>query len=74
DLAECGAKGLLKRFHYASFGADDDAQLVTPEFYDRFLEQYEGSEDDEGFADLERERLSRKFIGTKWLVVVDYHT
>ena len=55
-------------------GAEDDAQLVTAELYDRFLaELRRPRRKSEGFADLEHEPVSRAFIGTKWLVVVDYH-
>lgn len=53
---------------------DDNAEFLTAELYDRFLLEYEGIAECDGFVDLERERLSREFIGRKWLVVVDYHT
>src|SRR3954451_4860271 len=54
-------------------GGSDDAQLVTDELYDDYLAEYEGFDTIEGFADLEREPVSRQFINRKWLVVVDYH-
>ena len=54
-------------------GSEDDARLVTGELYERFLEDYEGLTESDGFADLEHEPVSHRFIGKKWLVVVDYH-
>ena len=53
---------------------DDNAEFLTAELYDDHLAEYEGFDGIEGFVDLERETLSREFIGRKWLVVVDYHT
>jgi len=62
------------RDSYSEFGYEDDAVLVTKEIYDKFLKEYEGMEtDNEHFWDLEYEDVSEKFIGNKYLVLVDYH-
>ena len=59
------------------FGYPDDAMLVTRELYDGLLATYEGdSLVNDGYCeycDLEDEPLHPDFIGSKWLVVVDYH-
>jgi hypothetical protein len=62
-----------RRDHGAELGYPDDAQLVTEELYDRFLAPQEEWPDESAYVDLERTPLSRRFIGWKWLVVVDYH-
>ena len=61
------------RDHGATLGHEDDAQLVTAELYDRLLARQEEWPDSSHYADLERTPLSRRFIGWKWLVVIDYH-
>lgn len=60
------------------YGEEYDAQLVTEEIYDRSLAPYEGQivayEDDAlAFVDLDQEEVSRDFIGTKFVTIVDYH-
>ncbi|HWY87053.1 MAG TPA: hypothetical protein VNX28_10030 [Gemmataceae bacterium] len=70
----------LTRSSYDHYGADDDAMLVSPPLYDRFLKRVAGTADYiDGdsfgdFADLDFEEVDESFIGRKWLVVVDYHT
>jgi hypothetical protein len=69
----------LLRSGYDHFGADDDAMAVDRFLYDRFLKPYAGSADIIGddeladFADLDGDEVDESFIGSKWLVVVDYH-
>jgi hypothetical protein len=74
--AEYKDTGLMYlRDPYSSYGYEDDAMLVTPELYDQFLQPYEGVDQSEGaYVDLDWESVSQAFIGTKWLVVVDYHS
>ena len=69
-------KGLVYvRDTYGSFGYEDDAMLVTPDLYDLFLKPYEGADQSEDeYVDLDYDTVSREFIHTKWLVVVDYHS
>ncbi len=59
-------------------GHADDAMLVTRELYDAMLACYEGeSKVIDGchcqYIDLDDEPLQADAIGSKWLVVVDYH-
>jgi len=64
----------LTRSAYDHYGADDDAMLVSPPLYDRFLKSVAGDGDSFGdFVDLDFEEVDESFIGRKWLVVVDYH-
>jgi hypothetical protein len=74
--AEYKEKGLVYvRDAYGSYGYEDDAMLVTPDLYDQFLLPYGGVDQAEGaYVDLDWESVSQAFIGTKWLVVVDYHS
>ncbi len=73
--AEYRDKGLVyARDTYGNYGYEDDAAIVTPELYDLFLKPYEGVDLSEGvYVDLDWDEVSRDFIHTKWLVVVDYH-
>ena len=59
---------------YKVEGYPDDAMVLTQELYDDLLKEYEGLEDAEHYADLEREPVTPDMVGKKWLVVVDYHT
>ena len=69
----------LARSGYDHFGGDDDAMLIDPFLYDRFLKPYASCTDIIGdnelpdFADLDGDEVDKSFIGRKWLVVVDYH-
>lgn len=79
--ASCGGKGIhpWNRSSYDEHGYEDDAMPLTQALYDALLAQYKGSatEQDGGhceYADLEHEQLCPDFIGSKWLVVVDYHS
>ena len=69
----------LTRDWYEQFGADDDAMLVTPELYEHFLKPVAGytakSRGDSlpDIVDLDFDKVDESFIGSKWLVVVDYH-
>ena len=63
------------------FGEEDDARLIDAFLYDSFLTGFEGnarvndpSWDAPIFWDLEGQPVSPSFIGSKWLVVVDYHS
>ena len=64
---------------YDHFGADNDAMLIDQFLYDHSLKPYAGCTeiigDDElpDFADLDGDAVDASFIGSKWLVVVDYH-
>ncbi len=65
-------------FDYLPF--EDDAQIVDEILYERILKRYEG-EAEVGlgadlleFVDLDRDLVSREFIGNKWLTVVTYYT
>ena len=73
DLAGISDAAWQSRDRGARLGAEDDAMLVTDALYDRFLAPNEEWSDEQSCIDLEYERLSRAFIGRKWLVVVDYH-
>jgi hypothetical protein len=64
----------FQRDTYQENGYADDAMVLTQELYDALLKEYEGQEESEYHADLEYEPVSLAMIGTKWLVVVDYHT
>jgi len=71
-----GGKGesSYTRNQYNTDGYEDDAMIVTKKLYDKFLKDYEGTETDgEHFWDLDYEEVSEKFIGTKYIVVCDYH-
>jgi hypothetical protein len=69
----------LSRSGYIDYGAEDDAMIVDQFLYDHFLKPYAGAEtmigDDKlpDFADLDGDEVDESFIGSKWLVVVDYH-
>ena len=68
-------KGMpFNRDVYKEHGYEDDAMLLTRELYGALLKDYEGQEESEYHADLEYEPVSPEMIGTKWLVVVDYHS
>lgn len=72
---DMGFKGKdpFARDSYANLGCVDDAMLVTKEIYEKILKEYEGQDEEEGFVDLDFNMCSKDFIGTKWIVVVDYH-
>ena len=55
------------------FGWGRNAALVTPSIYERWLLDYEGFKQIEGFIDLEHDPLSRGIICRKFVVVVDAH-
>jgi len=60
------------------YGEEYDALPVTEELYDQFLAPYEGEivayeNDALAFVDLDQEEVSRDFIGTRWVVILDYH-
>jgi hypothetical protein len=62
----------------ATLGHPADARPLTTALYDEWLAEFVGQSlvrDEEHcrFVDLEDEPLSRRTIGRKWLVVVDYH-
>lgn len=59
-------------------GHEDDAMPLTAELYDELLSRFEGERlvADDGhcqYLDLQDELLTPDAIGSKWLVVVDYH-
>jgi hypothetical protein len=58
---------------YQDNGYADDAMVLTQELYDGLLTEYEGQMESEYHTDLDYESVSPAMIGTKWLVVVDYH-
>ncbi len=75
------------RDSYNNRGYEDDAMIVTKELYKIFLKQWKDK--DEGykdklydghswkelyFVDLDGDCVDEKFVGKKWIVVVDYHT
>jgi hypothetical protein len=75
-VAVIGGSGChpLVRTGYETFGFDDDAMLIDRAIYDHFLKPYEGQDFcDPELADLDGDRLDDSFVGSKWLVVVDYH-
>lgn len=62
----------LNRDDYNEMGAEDDGQIVTKEIYEKIIKGLEV--DGESFVDLDdNDEISEKFIGNKWIVVVDYH-
>ena len=65
----------IQRDTYKADGYEDDAMLLTPDLYDALLKAYEADEsaESEYHADLEYDVVTPAMIGTKWLVVVDYH-
>ena len=63
----------VNRDTYKEDGYEDDAMILTQELYDLLLKPYEGQEDSEEHADLEYDPVSPDMVGTKWVVVVDYH-
>jgi hypothetical protein len=62
------------RNQYEAYGYEDDAMILTQELYDALLKAYEGQEDSDAHADLDYDAVSPDMVGTKWVVVVDYHT
>jgi hypothetical protein len=67
-------KGIpYQRDTYVGTGYADDAMLLTQELYDALLKEYEGTDESEYHADLDFDPVSPEMVGTKWLVVVDYH-
>lgn len=71
-----GGKGInpLIRDNYNDNGYEDDAMVVTKTLYNKFLKELKGKEtDNEHFWDLEYDCVDKKFIGNKWIVMVDYH-
>ena len=68
-------KGIpFNRDAYKEHGYEDDAMLLTRELYGALLKEYEGQEESAYHADLDYEPVAPEMIGTKWLVVVDYHS
>lgn len=75
-------KGLIyDRNTYDHYGYEDDAMIVTEELYEKILKEHEGWSENEyreldgvNYVDLEYDCVSREFIGSKWVVVVDYHS
>ena len=64
----------LTRDQYKATGYPDDAMVVSKDLYETVLKEYEGVYEKEGaFWDLDRDPVSRAYIGNKWIVVVDYH-
>ena len=63
----------IQRHAYKQDGFEDDAMLLTHEFYDGFLKEYEGRTESEYHADLDYDEASPNMVGKKWIVVVDYH-
>jgi hypothetical protein len=62
------------RCSYEHLGYPDDAMILTQRLYDALLFEYEGrSNSGDGYADLDDEPLHPDFVGSKWLVVIDYH-
>lgn len=66
------------RSEAGELGHEDDALLLTAELYDELLSKFEGERlvADDGhcqYLDLQDELLAPDAIGSKWLVVVDYH-
>jgi hypothetical protein len=64
----------VNRDTYREYGYEDDAMILTQELYDTLLRPYEGSQDSEHHVDFNDDPVSLAMIGTKWIVVVDYHT
>lgn len=63
----------LKRV-LSDYGTEHDAMIVTRKIYDMFLKNHEGKEESDGeFWDLNFDNAEEDFIGTKWIVVIDYH-
>jgi hypothetical protein len=76
-----GRFGDLTHDVYWKLGYEDDAMIVTDRLYTTLLHDYEGKtevwEDRDTllFRDLDGEAVDReRFIGKKWLVVVDCHS
>lgn len=66
------------RSEAGEFGHEDDALLLTAELYDQLLGTFEGKclLADDGhcqYLDIQSEPLMPDAIGSKWLVIVDYH-
>lgn len=66
------------RSEAGELGHEDDALPLTAELYDHLLSEFEGERLVAGdghsqYMDLEDEPLTPNAIGSKWLVVVDYH-
>lgn len=66
------------RSEAGELGHEDDAMLLTVELYDQLLSPFEGERLVAGdghsqYLDQEDEPLSPDAIGSKWLVIVDYH-
>lgn len=80
-------KNPYNRDTYQDLGYEDDAILVDEKTYNEKLKEFEGTEfgytessyeghswKDLHFVDLDYERVSKDFIGRKWVVIVDYHS
>jgi hypothetical protein len=63
----------VNRDTYQEYGYEDDAMILTAELYNALLKEYEGQCQSEHHADLEDEPISPTMVGSKWIVVVDYH-
>ncbi|MEK7561043.1 MAG: hypothetical protein AAB539_03755 [Patescibacteria group bacterium] len=67
-------KGIpIQRSTSIDIGEEDDAMLLTQDFYNALLKEYEGETDNAQHADLNDDAVSPTLIGKKWIVVVDYH-
>jgi hypothetical protein len=66
------------RSGYDQLGYADDAMIVDQAVYDRFLAKLKGacSEGASGhrFTDLDDDQVDESFIGSKWIVVIDFHS
>jgi len=71
---------LFESLEMPDFGYDDDAMTVTKELYNTYLQEFEGlaykiNKESETlrFVDLDGNKVDRSFLGTKWLLLGDYH-
>jgi hypothetical protein len=55
-------------------GANEDAMVLTKELYDKHLAECHGRSMSEWYCDVEDQPCGPEMIGTRWLVVVDYHS
>jgi hypothetical protein len=62
------------RSEYDELGAEDDALVLTQELYDKHLKENEERCLSEFYCDVEDEQCGPAMIGTRWVVVVDYHS
>lgn len=62
-----------ERDEFDDLGAEDDAMPLTKDLYTLHLTEYAGTCLNEYYCDVEDEPCGEKMIGTRWVVVVDYH-